>query len=142
MTLGDQGNARTMTHAHGNFDIASWDEEPYVEIDEARKLTRATVTQRFSGDVEGDGSVQWLMFYRTDGTADFVGMQHAEGTLGGRKGSFVLETTGTFDGTKAAADWTVVPGSGTDDLEGLQGTGRMEAPIGSTASYELNYSLG
>jgi hypothetical protein len=142
MTSGDEGNARKMTHAQGKFDIASWDEEPYVEIDEARKLTRATVTERFSGDVEGDGSVQWLMFYRTDGTADFVGMQHVEGTLGGRKGSFVLETTGTFDGTKAAADWTVVPGSGTGELEGVQGTGRMEAPMGSTASYELSYSLG
>jgi hypothetical protein len=130
-----------MTHAQGKFDIASWDEEPYVEVDEARKLTRATVTQRFSGDVEGDGSVQWLMFYRTDGTADFVGMQHIQGTLRDRKGSFVLETTGTFDGSKAAADWTVVDGSGTGELEGLQGTGRMEAPMGSTAQYDFDYSF-
>lgn len=129
-------------HAQGKFDIASWDEEPYVEIDEARKLTRATVTQRFSGDITGDGSVQWLMFYRTDGTADFVGLQRVEGKLGDRKGSFVLQTVGAFDGSKASADWTVVPGSGTDDLEGLQGTGRMEAPMGSTASYEFDYKLG
>jgi hypothetical protein len=131
-----------MTHAHGKFDIASWDEEAYVEIDEARKLTRATVTQRFSGDITGDGAVQWLMFYRVDGTADFVGMQRIVGQLGTRSGSFVLETTGSFDGRKAVADWTVVPGSGTDDFEGLQATGRMEAPMGSTASYELDYSLG
>ena len=130
-----------MTHAQGKFDIASWDEEPYVEIDEARKLTRALVTQRFSGGLKGDGSVQWLMFYRTDGTADFVGMQHIEGTLGGRKGSFVLETTGTFDGAKAAADWTVIAGSGTDDLEGIEGIGQMSAPMGSTAEYEFNYTL-
>jgi hypothetical protein len=130
-----------MAHAQGKFDIASWDEEPYVEIDETRKLTRAAVTQRFSGDLQGDGSVQWLMFYRPDGTADFVGMQHVEGTFGDRKGSFVLETSGTFDGAKAAADWTVVAGSGTEELEGLQGTGRMEAPMGSTATYELEYSF-
>ena len=130
-----------MTHAQGKFDIASWDEEPFVEIDDARKLTRAVVTQRFSGDIEGDGSVQWLMFYRTDGTADFVGMQHVDGALGDRKGSFVLETTGTFDGSKAAADWTVVDGSGTGDLEGLQGTGRMDAPMGSTAEYEFDFKL-
>ncbi|MEY2423178.1 MAG: hypothetical protein QOI95_3245 [Acidimicrobiaceae bacterium] len=128
-------------HAQGKFDIASWDEEPYVEIDEARKLTRASVTQRFSGDITGDGSVEWSMFYRTDGTADWVGMQRIDGQLGDRKGSFVLQSIGTFDGSKAAGDWTVVPGSGTDDLEGLQGSGRMEAPMGSTASYELDYAL-
>ncbi|MEY2461271.1 MAG: hypothetical protein QOG30_3101 [Acidimicrobiaceae bacterium] len=128
-------------HAQGKFDIASWDEEPYVEIDETRKLTRTAVTQRFSGDIQGDGSVQWLMFYRPDGTADFVGMQHVEGKFGDRKGSFVLETTGTFDGSKAAADWSVVAGSGTEELEGLQGTGHMEAPMGSTATYELEYSF-
>ena len=128
-----------MMHAQGKFDIASWDEETIIEVDEARKLTRAVVTQRFSGDIEGDGSVQWLMFYRTDGTADFVGMQHVDGTLGDSKGSFVLETTGTFDGGKAAADWSVVTGSGTGDLEGLRGTGRMEAEMGSTASYEFDF---
>jgi len=128
-------------HAQGKFDIASWDEEPYEEIDAARKLTRATVTQRFSGDITGDGAVQWLMFYRTDGTADFVGLQRVAGQLGGKQGSFVLQTIGSFDGAKAAGDWTVVPGSGTDGLEGLQGTGRMEAPMGSTASYELDYEL-
>ena len=128
-------------HAQGKFDIASWDEEPFVEIDESRKLTRAIVTQRFSGDVAGDGSVQWLMFYRPDGTAEFVGLQHIDGKLGDRKGTFVLRSDGLFDGTKAAAEWTVVAGSGTGELEGLQGTGRMEAPMGSTASYELDYTL-
>ena len=130
-----------MQHAQGRFDIASWDEEPYVQIDEARKLTRASVTQRFSGGIHGEGSVEWLMCYRSDGTADWVGHQRIVGRLGDRSGSFVVQSTGTFDGNQAAGDWTVVPGSGTDDLEGLQGTGRMEAPMGSTASYELDYEL-
>jgi hypothetical protein len=130
-----------MKHVVGKFDIVSWDEETYVEIDEARKLTRATVTQRFSGDVIGDGAVQWLMFYRVDGTADLVGLQRIVGQLVKASGSFVMETTGSFNGTKVSADWIVLPGSGTDDLEGLKGTGRMQAPMGSTASYELDYEL-
>lgn len=128
-------------HAEGKFDIASWDEEPYVQVDEARKLTRATVTQRFSGDISGEGSVEWLMFYRADGTADWVGLQRIVGKLGNRSGSFVLQTAGSFDGSKAFGDWSVVPGSGTDEVEGLQGSGRMEAPMGSSASYELDYEL-
>ena len=128
-------------HGKGSFEIASWNEEPYVQIDEARKLTRAEVTQKFSGDIEGEGSVQWLMCYRTDGTADWIGMQRIVGKVSDRSGSFVLQTVGTFDGTIAAGDWSVVPGSGTDELEGLTGKGRIEAPMGSQATYTLDFAL-
>jgi hypothetical protein len=128
-------------HGKGSFEIASWNEEPYVQIDEARKLTRAEVTQTFSGDIEGEGSVQWLMCYRTDGTADWIGMQRIVGKVNERSGSFVLQTIGTFDGSIAAGDWSVVAGSGTDELEGLTGKGRIEAPMGSQATYTLDFAL-
>jgi hypothetical protein len=129
-------------HGEGSFEVASWNEVPYVEIDDARKLTRAEVTQKFTGAIDGDGAVQWLMCYRADGTADWVGMQRIVGNVGGRSGSFVLQTIGTFDGAKAAGDWSVVAGSGTDQLEGLSGKGRIEAPMGLQASYTLDYELG
>lgn len=128
-------------HGKGSFEIASWNEDTYAEIDESRKLTRADVTQKFTGDISGEGSVQWLMCYRADGTADWVGMQRIVGTVGDRSGSFVLQTVGTFDGTTAAGDWAVVPGSGTDGLGGLTGKGRMEAPMGSQATYTLDFAL-
>jgi hypothetical protein len=128
-------------HAEGTFEVTSWDEAPYVEIDDARKLTRASVTQRFTGDLQGDGAVEWLMCYRTDGTADWLGMERVVGTLAGRQGSFVLQMTGTFDGTAARGDWHVVDGSGTDGLEGLTGQGAMEAPLGSTATFVLDYAV-
>ena len=35
-------------------------------------------------------------------------MQHVAGSIGDRSGSFVLQTAGTFDGAKAAGEWTVV----------------------------------
>ena len=66
------------------------------------KLTAPSVTQTFTGDVEGDGAVQWLMSYRKDGTADFVGLQRVRGSIGGRTGTFVMETIGEFDGKVAA----------------------------------------
>jgi hypothetical protein len=128
-------------HAEGSFEVTSWNEVPYVQVDEARKLTRADVTQRFTGDINGEGSVEWLMCYRPDGTADWVGMQRIVGTLNNRSGSFVVRNVGTFDGTRAAGDWSVVPGSATDELEGLRGHGRMEAPFGSRATFVLEYEL-
>ena len=36
------------THAQGTFEIQSWDEKPYVEHDDGRKLTRASVSQSFN----------------------------------------------------------------------------------------------
>jgi hypothetical protein len=129
-------------HAEGSFQITSWKEEPYAEIDEARKLARASVTQTFSGDIEGEGSVEWVMCYRRDGTADWMGFQRVIGRVGDRSGSFVLHTNGTFDGSAAKGDWTVVPGSGTDDLEDLSGDGRMHAPLGTEASFVLDYEIG
>jgi hypothetical protein len=130
------------THAQGTFEIQSWDENPYVELDGARKLTRASVAQAFSGDLEGEGSVEWLMCYREDKTADFVGLQRFVGRLGSRSGSFVMTTQGTFDGEKAAGRLAVIDGSGTEELSGISGGGAFVAPHGSTPSLDLDYELG
>jgi len=122
--------------ANGQFKIKSWDEQTYGE-----GLARASVEQAFSGDIEGDGSVEWLMCYREDKTADFVGLQRVEGQIGDRSGSVVLRTVGVFDGAVARGDWTVVPGSGSGELEGLRGDGGFEAPHGAPAKATLDYDF-
>ena len=128
-----------MPTARGEFEIASWNEEPYWESDDGRKLTRARVGQAFTGDVTGHGEIEWLMSYRDDGTARFVGLGRVDGTLAGRDGSFVVESIGDFDGTRAAGTWSVLAGSTAGDLTGLRGDGRFEAPLGSKASVTLDY---
>ena len=129
-----------MTTLNGGFQVTGWSEEAYDERD-GRRLTRASVTQRFEGDVAGDGAAQWLMAYQPDGTARFVGLQLVDGALAGRRGTFVLETAGQFDGQRARWEATVVAGSSTGELADLTGTGRFEAPHGSEASYELEVEL-
>jgi hypothetical protein len=128
-------------HATGTFKIESWDEKTYSEIGDGRKLTQASVTQAFSGDIDGDGAVEWLMCYRPDETADFVGLQRVNGQVGDRSGTFVLQMAGTFDGKVAKADWSVVPGSGTADLDGLRGKGEFSAPLGGEPSITLDYEV-
>jgi hypothetical protein len=128
------------TRATGTFKIEGWDEQTYSESNDGAKLTRASVKQAFSGDIEGEGDVEWLMCYRPDQTADFVGLQRIVGALAGRSGSFVaLQSGGTFDGKEARGELSVVPGSGTGELRGLRGTGEFSAPMGSTASITLDY---
>jgi hypothetical protein len=128
-----------MATATGAFKVASWNEEPYWESGVGTKLTRARVGQTFSGDVTGDGEIEWLMSYADDGTARFVGLGRVDGTLAGRDGSFVVESIGDFDGTQAAGTWSVVPRSATGGLAGLTGEGRFEAPMGMEASFTLEY---
>jgi len=103
--------------------VKSWDEKPYEELDGGAKLTRASVTKSFQGDIQGESTLEYLMFYREDGSASFVGLERVVGRVGGRLGSFVLQHSGTDEGGTAKATYFVVPGSGTGDLRGLRGEG-------------------
>ena len=51
--------------ANSRFTIKSWDETPYGEGQDLPKLTRATVTKTFTGDIVGEGHVDYLMMYRS-----------------------------------------------------------------------------
>jgi hypothetical protein len=130
------------TRATATFKISDWDEHPFDELDGERKLTQASVKQAFSGDIAGDGIVEWLMCYRPGQTTDFVGLQRISGRIGDRSGSFVLlQTAGTFDGKVAKGRLSVVPDSGTGELRGLQGTGDFIAPHGGEPSMTLDYDF-
>ena len=126
-----------MAKLEGEFEVTSWDEDTYQKLEGERKLTKASVTQKFTGDLAGSGAVEWLMSYADDGKARFVGFQRIESTASGRVGSVVIESNGKFDGKKAAGTWSVLPGSGDGDLEGMTGKGRFEAPMGGKPSYSL-----
>jgi hypothetical protein len=127
-------------HASATFKVDSWNEEKTTEA-ERGAISLARVEQSLSGEIEGSGLAQWLMCYRADQTADFVGLQRVEGSVGERSGSFVLTSNGTFDGKVAAGDMRVVDGSGTGELEGITGSGSFSAPLGSEATVELDYSV-
>lgn len=127
--------------ASGEFQVQGWDENDYEERPGELRLTEAIVEQQFTGDLEGTGRARWLMSYAADGTATFVGLQLVDGVLQGRRGSVVFETRGTFDGK--VAKWTarVADGSATGEIEGLGGSGTFEAPMGSTATFQLDVQL-
>ena len=109
------------TQATSSFKIEGWDEQAYVETEDGGKLTRASVKQAFDGDIKGEGEVEWLMCYRPDQTADFVGLQRIVWRVGERSGSVVLQSTGAFDGKEAKGPLMIVPGSGTGELKGITG---------------------
>jgi Protein of unknown function (DUF3224) len=126
--------------AKGGFEIGDWKENP-VGAPAGPKMTRATVTQKFTGDIKGKGTTEYVMVYRPDKTADYSGVQVISGTVGTRKGSFALLLRGKYDGKAAVTKWEVVPGAAKGDLAGLTGRGEFSAPMGSKGKYTLTYEL-
>jgi hypothetical protein len=125
------------THATAKFTIKSWDEKTWdgrnwKEVQGA-KQTHAVVTKTYQGDIEGEGTSHTLTTYDSQGSAHYVGLEQVVGKIGTRAGSVVLQVTGSYDVTTglAKAEWSVVPGSGTDGLAGLQGQGGFVAEHGN-----------
>ena len=118
------------TYATATFQIEGWDEDDIMETDDSARVTRAKVSRSFEGDIEGTGTVEWLMGYDEDGSATFVGIERIVGSIGGKAGTVVLRHVGVFDGQVAKADLLVVSGSGTGELRGVRGEGSFEAGFG------------
>ena len=125
--------------ANARFAIKSWDEKPYSEGQRQPRLTRARVTKTYTGDIEGEGQVEYLMMYRNDGSATFVGLERVVGRIGGKVGSFVLQRTGVFEGGQAKESYSVIPGSATGDLQGLVGDGTSAVGHGMEHPFTLSF---
>lgn len=125
--------------ANARFAIKAWDEKPYSEGPDLPKLARASVTKAFTGDLEGEGHVEYLMVYRADGSAAFVGLERVVGRVAGKAGTFVLQRTGTFEAGQAKEAYSVVAGSGTGELRGLRGEGTSAVGHGNEHPFVLNY---
>ncbi|MBX6357391.1 MAG: DUF3224 domain-containing protein [Micromonosporaceae bacterium] len=127
------------------FEIKSWDEKPYRELPDGRKFAEARVALAAAeAGIEGEATFDALLYYHADGTSSYVTLMQFTGRLGEREGSFVLSGSGTYDGTHARGESTVVPGSGTGDLAGLRGTA---VSVSTHADYPympltLEYDLG
>ena len=127
--------------ANSRFAIKSWDEKPYGEGEDLPKLTRAAVTKTYTGDIAGEGHVEYLMMYRGDGSATFVGVERIVGRVAGKTGSFVLQRTGVFENGVAKESYVVIPGSGTGELRGLRGDGTSAVGHGMEHPLTLNYEF-
>jgi len=136
------------THATAMFEVKSWDEKTWDGKDwkevSGEKLTHAVVTKTYAGDIEGKGTSESLTTYNEQGYASYVGLEKITGSLGGRTGTFVLQTSGTYDPTtgEAKATWFVAPDSATGELKGLRGQGAFLANHGNpNVSMFLDYDL-
>jgi Protein of unknown function (DUF3224) len=131
--------APTTMHATGPFDVKV---TPQDDKSEDPLLGRMTLDKQYHGDLEGTGKGQMLTAGSAQkGSGGYVAIEKVTGTLNGRSGSFVLQHSGTMKTNVPQLTITVVPESGTGQLEGIAGTMTIKiAPTGKH-SYDFEYTL-
>ena len=129
-----------MTQLEGRFRVVSWDEERYDAADGQPKFTHTRTVHELTGAIEGEASICYLMVYRPDASASFVGLATVTGTIGGKNGSFVMQDVGTIENGVSRGRWTILPGLGSGGLRNVRGDGHF-ASTNEGASYFLDVTL-
>lgn len=127
------------THAKGSFEVKV---APVTEgkVD-GSTLDRYSLDKQYHGDLEAISKGEMLTAGTSvKGSAGYVAMERASGTLNGRKGTFVLQHTATMNRGTPSMSVSVVPDSATDQLAGLTGTMTIIIVDGKH-SYEFEYSI-
>lgn len=130
----------TTQDAQGAFDVKM---APLTLDDKTAESTlgRMSLDKQYHGDLEASAKGEMLSAMTSvKGSAGYVAIEHVDGTLSGRKGSFVLQHTGTMTRGQQSLSVSVVPDSGTGQLTGISGTMVIDIADGKH-SYTFNYTL-
>ena len=122
----------------GSFTIGRWNETENTDWN-GGKLTRTLATKDFKGEIEGTAVLEAVMLKMegTQGVMAYVGVEHISCTLDGRTGTFVLVHNAEAIGPERNATWKILPGSGTGELTGISGHGKIAPNHEFTLIYEL-----
>jgi hypothetical protein len=129
-----------MMHARGPFDV-KLTPEGAGDATDGSSLGRLSIDKQFHGDLEGRSVGQMLSAATgVAGSAGYVAIERVTATLQGRSGTFVLQHSATLTRGVPQLSVTVVPDSGTGQLEGLTGTMTIEVTDGKHF-YDFHYAL-
>lgn len=126
--------------ATSTFDIDSWEQQPYDDRDGVQ-MARTHVAKTFHGEIEGTSTAELLMVGAPNGSAAYVGMERIVCRIHGRAGSFVLLHDAVRSATAQSATWTIVPDSGTGELQGLRGEAQITIEPDGGHTFTLDYDL-
>ena len=126
--------------AKGTFSIQMYPEPPY-DTAEGVTLARTRFEKKFEGPLSATSEVQ-MLGARTQvaDSAGYVAIERVTGSLDGKRGSFVLQHSGTM--TRGALSLTirVVPDSASGELTGLSGSMSITIVEGQH-HYSFDYAL-
>lgn len=124
------------SQAKGEFDVK------IVPVSGANEpMGRMSIAKTYHGDLEASATGQ-MMASRDEktGAAVYVAIETVSGSLGGRKGSFILAHRGMMGPAGQDLNVVIVPSSGTGALAGIAGD--LEILVeGGKHGYVLRYTL-
>ncbi len=125
----------------GTFEVKMEPLEYSGQSKDGAQLGRMSINKTFNGDLSATSQGEMLSAMTpVKGSAGYVAIEQASGTLNGKKGSFILQHFGVMAGTESRLILEVVPGSGTGELEGLSGKMTIDIKDGSHY-YGFEYEL-
>jgi len=102
---------------------------------------RFSLDKQFRGDFLGNGHGEMLTAVGVaQGSAVYVAIERVSGTLAGRRGGFALHHTGIITRGQQQLSISIVPDSGTEQLEGIAGAMPITIKDGQHF-YDLDYTL-
>jgi hypothetical protein len=124
----------------GDFQVQLQPADHYATGAVGTQLGRMTFDKTFSGGLSATSQGEMLSAMTPSGSGAYVAIEQVTGTLAGRQGSFVLQHQGSRQNGQDALSVTVVPDSGTGELQGLSGSMTIER-LGTEHRYTFDYSL-
>ena len=130
--------------ATASFAFDTREEQPIVDDGQLR-VHRTRFTKRWEGEIQGSSDGEMLMVHIADRPAAHCGFELVTATVAGRTGSFMFHHNAGA-GLEGGLSLTLISGSGTGQLAGLQGSARIEiaGQVGDTSAPHrliLNYRL-
>jgi len=127
--------------AKGTFVVSLQPMSFESENAEPKRLARMSIDKQISGDLVASTNGQMLSAGTSvKGSAGYVAIERVTGVLAGKRGSFVLQHTGTLNRGVPSLSVTVVPDSGTEELTGIEGDFKINIVEGAHL-YEFAYRL-
>lgn len=127
-------------HANGTFEVKMIPQPAEESVGDAG-IGRMALDKQYHGDLAATGNGQMLAVRTAvEGSAGYVALERVSGTLHGRSGAFALQHSGTMTRGAPQLIITVVPDSGSGELQGLAGT-LVITITGGQHFYDFEYTL-
>ena len=123
--------------ARGTFEVVITPDPP-----DDSGIGRMAIAKSWHGDLSGAGHGSMLSAGDpSQQRAGYVALEVVVGSLAGRDGSFAFHQLGVMRPEGQDLTYAVVPGSGTGDLAGIEGTLELAIDADGTHTYDLAYTL-
>ncbi len=125
-----------MEKVSGEFDVK------LIPVDTGdAQLGMMLLDKVYRGPLQGTGKGRMLTGMTSiKGSAGYVAIERIEGELLGKSGSFIIQHSGTMARGNQSLTIQVVPDSGTDGLDGLEGEMQIRI-VDRKHFYDFSFSL-